>query len=267
MSSIIYIDKYLFLCYYTITDRPVRKMKEMRSSFMKKVLSAVLAMSVATSMLAFSASAVSPDLSAMPASQLAYMDVNSASPETQQAILNARAEIIYGDQAWSLYGDGYVVDLKTGKATQVPKFEDLFPGWDIPVFQNNGQQILSFAPRAAQASNDIFYGNCDLKLYSGTELGCKVVTFNGTGNIVGAFAKSGPVDARYGISVLEGDRGIGWYPNLTVKEGVKFETSTYFDYSVHASARNAQSVDTYRMVVTERLEEYEKLDIYFNELS
>ena len=80
MSSIIYIDKYLFQCYYTITDRPVRKMKEMRSSFMKKVLSAVLAMSVATSMLAFSASAVSPDLSAMPASQLAYMDVYSASP-------------------------------------------------------------------------------------------------------------------------------------------------------------------------------------------
>lgn len=233
---------------------------------MKKLLSAALALSLAVSMMAFGASAAGPDLTAMSVEQVANLDIDRASPQTQEAILAARAEIIFGDQAWSLNGDGYVVDLKTGEATQVPKFEDLFPGWDVPVLENNGRQALSFAPYAAQASDDIFNGNVPLSLFSNTELGKKVVTFNGTGNTVGAFAKSGPVDARYNISVLEGDRAVDWYPNLSVNEGVKFETNRYFDYSVHASARNEQSVDTYRMVVTERLDAYEEDGIIFNKI-
>ena len=266
MSSIIYIDKYLFLCYYTITDRPVRKMKEMRSSFMKKVLSAILVMSVATSMLAFSASAVSPDLSAMPASQLAYMDVYSASPETQQAILNARAEIIYGDQAWTATGNSFIVDLETGEVKRVPTFEELFPGWDLPKVETTSQTDAGYASCFSRASDDIHRDNHKLQLYHDTELGEKVVTFNGTGGKVGAFAESGPVNARYNLSVTKDGKGIGWYPDMTIGVGVQFDTSTYFAYTVHASASNENSAgEWYRIIVTEDIQKY-AAEIKFKDL-
>ena len=234
---------------------------------MKKVLSAILAMSVATSMLAFSASAVSPDLSAMPASQLAYMDVYSASPEAQQAILNARAEIIYGDQAWTATGNSFIVDLETGEVKRVPTFEELFPGWDLPKVETTSQTDAGYASCFSRASDDIHRDNHKLQLYHDTELGEKVVTFNGTGGKVGAFAESGPVNARYNLSVTKDGKGNGWYPDMPIGVGVQFDTSTYFDYTVHASASNENSAgEWYRIIVTEDIQKYAAEGIKFKDL-
>ena len=68
---------------------------------MKKFLSAALAMVMLTGLFAFSASAVAPitDVSRMSAKQIAYLDIDRAAPEVQEAILKARDEIIHGDQA------------------------------------------------------------------------------------------------------------------------------------------------------------------------
>ena len=67
----------------------------------------------------------------MPDSQLAYVDIYTAPPEAQQAILNARARIIYGNQAWTVNGAVSVFDGETGKVEALPEFSDVFPGWSL----------------------------------------------------------------------------------------------------------------------------------------
>lgn len=206
---------------------------------------------------ASSAGAVSPDLSGIPDSQLAYMDVYTASPEAQQAILSARAKIIYGDQAWTADGNASVVNLETGEVMQVPTFEDLFPGWDLPKVETTNQTGVSDPSCSTGSASDIFNCNVKPQLFHNTESWVKVVTFNGTGGKVGAFANSGPVDARYNLSVTKNGEGIGWYPQMAVREGVQFDTSTYFAYTVHASACDENSAgEWYRMIVTEDFQTY-----------
>ena len=206
---------------------------------------------------ASSAGAVSPALSGMPDSQLAYMDVYTASPEAQQAILNARAKIIYGNQAWTADGNASVVNLETGEVMRVPTFEELFPGWDLPKVETTNQIDASYPPCSSGSASDIFNCNVKTQLFHNTESWGKVVTFNGTGGKVGAFANSGPVDARYNLSVTKNGEGIGWYPQMAVREGVQFDTSTYFAYTVHASASDENSAgEWYRMIVTEDFQKY-----------
>lgn len=113
---------------------------------MKKILSAALALSVMTGLLAFSASADTPalvsaeDIAVMSVEQIAYLDLETAAPAVQDAILEARAEIIYGDQAWTVDGAAAIYNTKTGTVTELPEFSDLYPGWDIP------ERNISMAP-------------------------------------------------------------------------------------------------------------------------
>ena len=98
---------------------------------MKKILSAALSISMLASLLAFSASADTPtlvsaeDIAVMSVEQIAYLDVETAAPAVQDAILEARAEIIYGDQAWTVDGAVTVFNIKTGTVTELPEFSDL----------------------------------------------------------------------------------------------------------------------------------------------
>lgn len=65
---------------------------------------------------------------------IAYLDVDTASPEMQEKILEARKEIIYNTE-WVADGHiGYIQNMETGEIIrEVPKFSEVFPGWDIPI--------------------------------------------------------------------------------------------------------------------------------------
>lgn len=65
---------------------------------------------------------------------IAYLDVDTASPEMQEKILEARKEIIYNTE-WVADGHiGYIQNMETGEIIrEVPEFSEVFPGWDIPI--------------------------------------------------------------------------------------------------------------------------------------
>lgn len=65
---------------------------------------------------------------------LAYSDLESADPETQEKILAARRVIIF-QYSWREDdgGLGFAYNPTTKEFSITPKFGDLFPGWDLPV--------------------------------------------------------------------------------------------------------------------------------------
>lgn len=64
--------------------------------------------------------------------KLAYSDLESADPVTQQKILGAREQVIFS-QSWVVEGRAYVTD-SAGNITESPQFYDIFPeDWDVPV--------------------------------------------------------------------------------------------------------------------------------------
>jgi len=66
------------------------------------------------------------------AREIAYMDVETASAEMQERILEAR-ETIINSENW--VADDFEATLvrEDGTTTNLPQFSELFPGWDIPV--------------------------------------------------------------------------------------------------------------------------------------
>lgn len=67
------------------------------------------------------------------AEQYAYLDPDTASPELQEKILDARNAIIFS-QGWVADGHtGYIQDVRTGEILrELPTFSELFPDWDMP---------------------------------------------------------------------------------------------------------------------------------------
>mgnify|MGYP000444345376 CR=1 FL=1 len=66
------------------------------------------------------------------AKEIAYMDVNSASSEMQERILEAR-EVIIESQSWVADGWEATITHADGTVESIPTFSECFPGWDIPV--------------------------------------------------------------------------------------------------------------------------------------
>lgn len=69
------------------------------------------------------------------AKEIAYMDVNSASAEMQERILEAR-EVIIESESWVADGWNTTITHADGTVEEVPTFSELFPGWDIPVCES-----------------------------------------------------------------------------------------------------------------------------------
>ncbi len=63
---------------------------------------------------------------------LAYSDLESADPETQEKILAARRVIIFQYSWQADDGLGFMYDPTTKEFSFTPRFSDLFPGWDLP---------------------------------------------------------------------------------------------------------------------------------------
>lgn len=72
------------------------------------------------------------DIAQLSTEEIAHLDIDTADEETKEAILSARNEIIYSRE-W--VADGYsmeVVDSEGNVKRTIPKFSELFPGWDLP---------------------------------------------------------------------------------------------------------------------------------------
>ncbi len=79
--------------------------------------------------------AVNPEDFSQETLDLAYSDIEQADEETKKKILAARDEIIFGsnNDGWSETGMGMVYNSFEGTFTLLPRFSDLFPGWDLPI--------------------------------------------------------------------------------------------------------------------------------------
>ena len=68
------------------------------------------------------------------AQEFAYLDPENASPEMREKILSARNAIIY-DTDWVADGFEMRVEDRDGNVIQrLPHFSELFPNWDLPVY-------------------------------------------------------------------------------------------------------------------------------------
>lgn len=66
----------------------------------------------------------------------AHMNYDSAAPELQEAILDAREEIIMDHPGWVADGyEGRVINVETGETVrELPEFHEVFPeDWEVPV--------------------------------------------------------------------------------------------------------------------------------------
>lgn len=62
----------------------------------------------------------------------AYMDLEEATPAMQEKILEARNDIIFHN-SWVVDGHNAYCERADGTIEVLPKFSELFPGWDVPV--------------------------------------------------------------------------------------------------------------------------------------
>lgn len=113
---------------------------------MKKIIAIVLACIMASSLICVGVSATAANKSQnkiteqMTTEEIAHLDIDTADEETKEAILAARNEIIFSRE-W--VADGYsmeVVDSEGNIKRTIPKFSELFPGWDLPKSERSNKQ-------------------------------------------------------------------------------------------------------------------------------
>ena len=76
------------------------------------------------------------------AEEIAYLNLESASPEMKEKILSARNQII-DSQCWA--ADGFTLELNDEKGNVIgaaPNFSELFPGWDLPVDESIANGLI-----------------------------------------------------------------------------------------------------------------------------
>lgn len=80
------------------------------------------------------------DADLVDALKIAYLDLDNASPEMQKKILDAREKIIFSTD-W--VADEYAMsieDLDGNVIRTVPNFSEIFPEWDLPVYDMELEQ-------------------------------------------------------------------------------------------------------------------------------
>ena len=184
---------------------------------MKKLLSAALALAMALSLMTIGAGAA-PTLE-----ELAHQDLETASPEQREAILNAREKIIYGGQSWTVNGALSLVDLETGTVTPLPEFSELFPGWDLPLDKAGEPIQKDEITREEQGVNAYLYLNTE----SGFGPVSQYATFWGSGKTVTVTPSTGPRESRCNLGVysVTQQSTLGWAFGLPEK-GVALQVNT-----------------------------------------
>lgn len=121
----------------------------------KKIFSALLAMLIVgvSTVPAFAAESTE-EVDA----QVAYMNLEEASPEMKEDILQARNDIIYNtswvEDGWS----GEIVNMATGEVVEeVPEFHEIFPeDWDLPVDESVEDMAPTISPMSTIFSGTIY---------------------------------------------------------------------------------------------------------------
>jgi hypothetical protein len=206
----------------------------MKNMKIKKFLSMTLAVVMVCSMLALPTFASSNEASV---ANYAYMQTKGASEELTEKILLARYDIIYGsDQGWSVDGSVYV-EHEDGTIEYLPKFSDLYPGWNLSeiskVVKHENAAVTTFLQSRAAASV-IWEGSVKLKV---TTSGAIFHTFTSAGGQVEISADTLPGN-KYNVAVVNQDTSaeIAYKPNMIISNTLKFNTTYLVRYACRASS-------------------------------
>lgn len=191
----------------------------MKKKIMSLVLAAAMVMSLGSGFGA-GAVAVEPalDISAMSVSELAYMDAKTASPALKEAILDARTEIIYGDQAWTV--DGAVsIQHSDGTVEELKDFYELFPAdWEVPTDAELARRLAQITVTPHAAGTVDWHDTIKLPYANNWTLSEEFYSFVGTGDYVYAYAVTAPAGSTYNIGFSRGGKNEGWCPFLVASE-------------------------------------------------
>lgn len=215
------------------------------------ILSSLLAMSMVFTLLVVNASATPPtDNTALSAVELAYMDTATASPEMKEAIIAARREIVYGDQAWTVDGALSIIHAD-GTEEKLPEFSSLWPDWDLDEISGLTPDTFEYAGNMARHSV-LFDDNVQLEPQSGAKNAPTFYRFNANGKIIYAWAHSIDRDYKCNIGFNDEDQGkdLGWFPGYAAGEQAKLSTREGVRYGVRASVA-AKSKANARMIVSD----------------
>lgn len=182
---------------------------------------------------------------------LAYMDLDTAPAEMRDAILDARYDIVYGHQAWTVNGAVSILH-KDGTVEALPEFSDLFPGWDLKEISGRGVQPItqpSFSLTPASTSSIGTSRTITLAMPVSGRNTEPFYKFNGDGSTVVTWAQtiSAPESQKYfNVGYTDEDNidqatglgtDLGWIPDIPVGEKIAtLETEDGVRYGVRASA-------------------------------
>lgn len=204
----------------------------------KRILSALAVFALALTFVAPAfAMCDQPCYAALANDELAYCDLDAAPVEWQDDILAARAAIIYSE-SWSV--DGLVTLIYPDESTEVlPKFSDLFPGWDLPVVPVN--DASSTNQTGAYARSVIFQGRIFIPA-AGNYLAPTFCSFTGDGNWVymGLHNFSGET-YNAGLTNLATGQDYAWVTKRPTGTVASFPTTLGMPLGVRASTYSSPS--------------------------
>jgi len=181
------------------------------------------------------------------ASEYAYMDIDSASPEMHEKILEARETIIFS-QSWAVDGvEAYVIDVD-GTIEVLSKFSELFPGWDVPVLDTSAAQNETETARNTSAFAENFRTYLDAPPTSGNSAPFFAFGHHGTYIQTTVMDLTSSRDCNIGYSVYETGESLAYRNNLLPGQtfGIK-TTSNAFNCAVRASTLSTPGWGTLRV--------------------
>ena len=173
----------------------------------------------------------------------AYMDIATAPEELIATILEARNTIIF-DQSWTVDGQCAMV-CPDGTIEELLEFSELFPGWDIPVYNAQATKTANNITRAAS-----FNGNVYITTPPSNTISTPFYTFTASSKSVDSYASSIP-GSSYNLGYANSaGSSIGWATYMPAGYGLALlKPTSGAKYSVRAS--------TYSTSGTARLTVYE----------
>ena len=191
-----------------------------------------------------------------PVTNIAYMDINEATPELKQKILQAREEIIFSNSWVSDEVNGRVLDENGNVIEELPHFSDLFPeDWEPPVLKTNtGEQVGEIIPIAPERSTQelwqqmyqesVWLKKPPVNTGSPAFYSLSTTGFKGTPNEyhlqtvkTSGMYRNPAEDAQYNCGYTNTDTGKSYGYKVGLKNGQQFEVDPPqgIRLSVHAS--------------------------------
>lgn len=178
--------------------------------------------------------------------KIAYMSLDDASPELQSVILQARKEIIFS-KSWS--ADGFVVEIERADGTTetLPRFSDVFPGWELPVEQKLGQDSVQTPMEEPNSTQQIISAFHSVYLRNPTSQNTNPFThFYHEGSYIKTFVHELDTEScNIGYSDYQSGMSCGHATEVHVGEAVKISTFYDGDYAVRASTFSSEGPGTF----------------------